>query len=135
MRKIITAGAVAAGVLLALAFLSIKILPVVMPAVAEEYYKPVFVNDETRNFFYFVHPIVLAFALSWFWNRFKGVLNGNWLMQALEMGFIYLIVATLPAMIIIYSAIDVSLITIGTWLLYGFVQGTFAGIVFARMHA
>jgi hypothetical protein len=135
MSKIITAGAVAAGVLLALAFLSIKILPVVMPAVAEEYYKPVFVNDETRNFFYFVHPIVLAFALSWFWNRFKGVLNGNWLMQALEMGFIYLIVATLPAMIIIYSAIDVSLITIGTWLLYGFIQGTFAGVVFARMHA
>jgi hypothetical protein len=135
MNKIITAGAVAAGVLLALAFLSIKILPLVMPAVAEEYYKPVFVNDETRNFFYFVHPIVLAFALSWFWNRFKGVLNGNWLMQALEMGFIYLIVATLPAMIIIYSAIDVSLLTIGSWLLYGFVQGTLAGVVFARMHA
>ncbi|MFN5135325.1 MAG: hypothetical protein ACK5DG_08400 [Chitinophagaceae bacterium] len=134
MNKILSAGAIAAAVLLALAFLSIKVLPIVMPAVAEEYYKPVFVNDETRNLFYFVHPVILAFALSWFWNRFKGVLNGNWLMQALEMGFIYLIVATLPAMIIIYSAIDVSLITIGTWLLYGFIQGTVAGVVFARMH-
>lgn len=134
MNKILSAGAIAAAVLLALAYLSIRVLPVVMPAVAEEYYKPVFVNDETRNFFYFVHPVILAFALSWFWNRFKGVLNGNWLMQALEMGFIYLIVATLPAMIIIYSAIDVSLLTIGTWLLYGFVQGTVAGVVFARMH-
>ncbi len=134
MNKILSAGAIAAAVLLALAFLSIKVLPIVMPAVAEEYYKPVFINDETRNLFYFVHPVILAFALSWFWNRFKGVLNGNWLMQALEMGFIYLIVATLPAMIIIYSAIDVSLITIGTWLLYGFIQGTVAGVVFARMH-
>lgn len=134
MNKILSAGAIAAAVLLALAFLSIKVLPIVMPAVAEEYYKPVFVNDETRNLFYFVHPVILAFALSWFWNLFKGVLNGNWLMQALEMGFIYLIVATLPAMIIIYSAIDVSLITIGTWLLYGFIQGTVAGVVFARMH-
>jgi len=135
MNKILSAGAIAAAVLLALAFLSIKVLPIVMPAVAEEYYKPVFVNDETRNLFYFVHPVILAFALSWFWNRFKGVLNGNWLLQALEMGFIYLIVATLPAMIIIYSAIDVSLLTIGTWLLYGFVQGAVAGVVFARMHA
>lgn len=135
MNKIITAGLVAAVALLALAFLSIKLLPFVMPAVAEEYYKPVFVNDETRNLFYFVHPVVLAFALSWFWNRFKGVLNGNWLLQALEMGFIYLIVATLPAMLIIYSAIDVSLTTIGTWLVYGFVQGAIAGIVFSRMHA
>jgi len=134
MNKILSAGAIAAAVLLALAFLSIKVLPIVLPAVAEEYYKPVFINDETRNLFYFVHPVILAFALSWFWNRFKGVLNGNWLMQALEMGFIYLIVATLPAMIIIYSAIDVSLITIGTWLLYGFIQGTVAGVVFARMH-
>ena len=135
MNKILSAGAIAAAVLLALAFLSIKVLPIVLPAVAEEYYKPVFVNDETRNLFYFVHPVILAFALSWFWNRFKGVLNGNWLLQALEMGFIYLIVATLPAMIIIYSAIDVSLLTIGTWLLYGFVQGAVAGVVFARMHA
>jgi len=134
MNKILSAGAIAAAVLLALAFLSIKVLPIVLPAVAEEYYKPVFINDETRNLFYFVHPVILAFALSWFWNRFKGVLNGNWLMQALEMGFIYLIVATLPAMIIIYSAIDVSLLTIGTWLLYGFVQGAVAGVVFARMH-
>lgn len=134
MNKILSAGAISAAVLLALAFLSIKVLPIVLPAVAEEYYKPVFINDETRNLFYFVHPVILAFALSWFWNRFKGVLNGNWLMQALEMGFIYLIVATLPAMIIIYSAIDVSLITIGTWLLYGFIQGTVAGVVFARMH-
>lgn len=106
-----------------------------MPALAEEYYKPVFVNDETRNLFYFLHPVVLAFALAWFWNRFKGVLNGNWLMQGLEMGFIYLIVAIVPAMLIIYSAIDVSVGTIVTWLLYGFVQGTLAGIVFARMHA
>lgn len=135
MNKILTAGAVAAVVLLALAFASIKLLPVIMPAVAEEYYKPVFVNDETRNLFYFVHPVVLAFALSWFWSRFKGVLNGNWLMQGLEMGVIYLVVATLPAMIIIFSAIDVSVTVIGTWLLYGFVQGTLAGIVFSRMHA
>ncbi len=135
MNKIITAGLVAAAVLLALAFASIKLLPLIMPAVAEEYYKPVFVNDETRNLFYFVHPVVLAFALSWFWSRFKGVLNGNWLMQGLEMGLIYLIVATLPAMIIIFSAIDVSISVIGTWLLYGFVQGTLAGIVFSRMHA
>ncbi|MBX9785283.1 MAG: hypothetical protein K2X48_18515 [Chitinophagaceae bacterium] len=135
MNKIITSGLVAAALLLALAFASLKLLPLVMPALAEEYYKPVFVNDETRNLFYFLHPVVLAFALAWFWNRFKGVLNGNWLMQGLEMGFIYLIVAIVPAMLIIYSAIDVSVGTIVTWLLYGFVQGTLAGIVFARMHA
>jgi hypothetical protein len=134
MNKIISSGFIAAAVLLAFAFLSIKLLPFVMPAVAEEYYNPVFINDETRNLFYFVHPVILAFGLAWFWNRFKGTLTGNWLIKGLEMGFIYLIVATLPAMIIIYSAIDVSITVVFTWLLYGFVQGTLAGIVFSRMH-
>lgn len=125
---------VAAFILLLLAYISIELLPLILPALAEEYYNPVFVNDATRNFFYFVHPAVLAFALAWFWNRFKDLFNGNWLMQGLEMGFIYLIIAILPSMIIIYSAIDVTLVTVLTWLLYGFVQGTTAGIVFARMH-
>jgi hypothetical protein len=133
MNKIIRSGIVAAIILLLLAYASIQLLPLILPALAEEYYNPVFVNNATRNFFYFVHPVVLAFALAWFWNRFKGLLNGNWLMQGLEMGLIYLVVAILPSMIIIYSAIDVTLVTVLTWLFYGFVQGAVAGIVFARM--
>ncbi|MBS4066477.1 MAG: hypothetical protein KGZ74_18090 [Chitinophagaceae bacterium] len=134
MNKIIRSGIVAAFILLLLAYASIELLPLILPALAEEYYNPVFVNDTIRNLFYFVHPVVLAFALAWFWNRFKGLLNGNWLIQGLEMGLIYLIVAILPSMIIIYSAIDVTLVTVLTWLFYGFVQGTIAGFVFARMH-
>ncbi|HEX4957617.1 MAG TPA: hypothetical protein VFV46_05515 [Lacibacter sp.] len=134
MNKIIRSGIVAAFVLLLLAYASIQLLPLILPAAAEEYYNPVFVNDSTRNLFYFVHPVVLALALAWFWNRFKGLFKGNWLMQGVELGFIYLIVAILPSMIIIYSAIDVSLVTVLTWLLYGFVQGTFAGIIFSRMN-
>jgi hypothetical protein len=134
MNKIISSGLAASVVLLVLAFLSIKVLPFLLPSLAEEYYKPVFINEEYRNYFYFVHPVVLAFALAWFWNRFKGVLNGNWFMKGLEIGFIYLIVATLPSMIMIYSAIDVSIGTIISWLIYGFLQGALAGIVFARMH-
>lgn len=134
MNKIIKSGVATALILILFAYASIKLLPLILPALAEEYYNPVFINDANRNFFYFVHPVVLAFALAWFWNRFKDVFNGNWLIQGLEMGFIYLIVAILPSMIIIYSAIDVTFVTVLTWLLYGFVQGTIAGVVFARMH-
>jgi hypothetical protein len=47
---------------------------------------------------------------------------------------VYLIIATLPIMVLLFSAIDVSLTVIGTWLLYGFLQGTIAGLIFARMH-
>jgi hypothetical protein len=99
-----------------LAFLSLKLLPVLLSAVAEEYYEPVFVTDATRNIFYYVHPVVIvvAFALALFGNGFKSVLNGNWFTQRVEMGLIYLIMPTLPAILIIYSAIDVPVTTIST---------------------
>jgi hypothetical protein len=37
-------------------------------------------------------------------------------------------------MVLIFSAIDVSLAVIGSWVLYGFLQGTIAGLIFARLH-
>lgn len=134
MNKILTSGLVAALLLLAFAYLSLMLMPILLPYLAEEYYKPVFVNDETRNLLYFVHPVVLAFALAWFWNRFKDVFVGNLFFRGLEFGFVYAIIATIPIMVLIFSAIDVSLGVIGSWILYGFLQGTIAGLVFARLH-
>jgi uncharacterized membrane protein len=135
MKKIISSGFVASVVLLAFAFLCLLVMPILLPKVAEEYYNPAFVNDEARNFLYYIHPVVLAFGLAWFWNRFKSLLKGNALMQGIEMALIYVAIATVPSLLITYSAIDVSLLTIGSWLLYGFLQALIAGIIFSRMHA
>jgi hypothetical protein len=134
MKKIISSGFTASAALLLFALLCLLLLPRVLPSVAEEYYNPAFVNDNTRNAFYYVQPVALAFALAWFWNRFKDLFNGNWLFRGIEMGFVYLVIATLPGMILIFSAMDVSLTVIGTWLLYGFLQATIAGLIFAKMH-
>ncbi|TWI83785.1 hypothetical protein IQ13_1900 [Lacibacter cauensis] len=134
MKKIISSGLVASVALLAYAYICILIMPVLLPKVAEEYYNPSFVNDESRNMLYYVHPIVLAFGLAWFWNRFKKLLKGNALVQGIEMALIYAAIATLPSLLILYSAINVSLLTVGSWLLYGFFQALIAGIIFSRMH-
>jgi len=135
MKKIISSGFVVSLVLLAFAYLCLLVMPILLPKVAEEYYNPAFVNDESRNLLYYVHPIVLAFGLAWFWNRFKSLLKGNALMQGIEMALIYVAIATIPSLLITYSAIDVSLLTISSWLLYGFLQAIIAGIIFSRMHA
>ncbi len=135
MKKIISSGFVVSLVLLAFAYLCLLVMPILLPKVAEEYYNPAFINDESRNLLYYVHPVVLAFGLAWFWNRFKSLLKGNALMQGIEMALIYVAIATVPSLLITYSAIDVSLITIGSWLLYGFFQALIAGIIFSRMHA
>ena len=135
MKKIISSGFVASIVLLLFAYLCLLVMPILLPKVAEEYYNPAFVNDESRNLLYYVHPVFLAFGLAWFWNRFKTLLKGNALMQGIEMALIYVAIATVPSLLITFSAIDVSLITIGSWLLYGFFQALIAGIIFSRMHA
>ena len=115
-------------------FSGVLVMPILLPKVAEEYYNPSFVSDESRNLLYYVHPVLLAFGLAWFWNRFKTLLKGNALMQGVEMALIYVVIATVPSLLITYSAINVTLLTIGTWLLYGFFQALIAGIVFSRMH-
>ena len=135
MKKFISSGFVSSLVLLAFAYLCLLVMPILLPQVAEEYYSPAFINDESRNFLYYVHPVVLAFGLAWFWNRFKSLLKGNALMQGIEMALIYVAIATIPSLLITFSAIDVSLLTITTWLMYGFFQALIAGIIFSRMHA
>lgn len=133
MKKILTSGLVVSAVLLAFAYASLLLLPKLFPRVAEEYYNPAFVNDASRNFLYYVHAVVLAFALSWFWNRFKTVLTGNSLMRGIELALVYFVIATFPAMLMLYSTIDVSLLAISTFLLYGFAQALMAGVIFSKM--
>ncbi len=134
MKKIITSGLVASAALLLFAYIALLVMPILLPKVAEEYYNPAFVNDEARNFLYYIHPVILGFGLAWFWNRFKSLLKGNAFMQGIEMAIIYVLIATIPSLLITYSAIDVSLMTIWSWVLYGFFQALIAGVIFSRMH-
>lgn len=133
MKKHLIAAAISSIALLVFAFLCLFIMPKLPESMLEDYFKPAFVNDESRNLFYFVQPVVLAFALSWFWTRFKDSFAGNWMLKGLELGVVYALIASLPAMILLFSAIDVSMATIGTWLLYSFAQATIAGEISARI--
>jgi hypothetical protein len=83
---------------------------------------------------YFVHPLVLSIALKWFWERYKGIFHGNVFIKALEVALVYGVVALIPVLWLTFSAIDVSIQMILTWLLYGFLQSFAAGIVFAKLN-
>jgi hypothetical protein len=61
-------------------------------------------------------------------------LKGNFLLRALEFGFVYAVVGLLPIMWITYSAMDVTIAMVFSWLLYGLFQATVAGIVFAKVN-
>lgn len=104
-----------------------------IPDFFDGYISPVFNSDDSRNFFFYLHPFVLSFALAFFWGRFKQMLRGNDLMRGLEFGLLYALIALVPVMWITYSAVDVSLSMVMTWLLYGTVQACVAGLIFTRL--
>lgn len=130
--KEILKNTVLAGILIFLVsygglFVAIRI----SPSFFTDYINPIFNSDGSRDLYFYLHPFVLALSLSVFWNRFRKMFGGNKIKIGIEFGMVYAFVALLPVMWITYSAMDVTLQMIGSWLMYGLLQACIAGIVFA----
>jgi hypothetical protein len=134
MKKIIASALVAGVILLILSILGLYITIWFFPGLAEQYFDPAFDTQSSRVMIYFLHPFVISLALSWFWSRVKGVLKGSFITRGIEFGGIYALVATLPMMWLIYSAMNVSLEMVATWFVLAVVQGLIAGLVFEKMN-
>ena len=134
MKKIILSGLVAGVVLLILSIAGLYATIWFFPGVATQYYDPAFDTQAGRGMIYYAHPFVIALALSWFWDRFRGVLTGGFLTKGMEFGLVYALIALFPVMWLIYSAMNVSLAMVGTWWVFGLFQGMFAGLVFEKLN-
>lgn len=136
MKKIFLSGLVA-GIILSIVsygglYLSVRFLPnLFIDAYANN---PLINSDGIKDVLFFSHAFVLCFALSWFWERFKGFLKGTSFLRSLKFGGIYAFIGLLPVMWITYSAMDVTVTMVFSWLLYGFFQAIIAGIVFVKMN-
>lgn len=133
MKNFLIKGIVAGTVLLAFSYISLYLLVFFFPQLAESYYDPIFNFDEGKSVLYFAHPFVLSFVLAWFWKRFKSLFHGPFWWRGIEMGLVYGLIATLPAMWIVFSAMAVPFSMIITWLLYGVFQAVVVGIIFAKI--
>jgi hypothetical protein len=129
----IVQGIVGGLVLLLFSFLSIKLLVAFAPHLAEQYYDPMFSMEGNKTIIFFMHPFVVSFALAWFWRRFKGQLTGPAWWRGLELGIAYALVAMLPSMWMTFSALAISFQMVATWLVYGLLQGTILGLLYAKM--
>lgn len=123
-------GLVLLIVSLVLLYASIRLFPVL----AEEYYNPVFRSGGSRDGLFYIHPFIVGMALSWFWDRFKAQFAGPGWLKGLEIGLVYGMVAMVPTMWMTFSAIDVSLLMVLTWLTYGVIQAMVAGLILARLN-
>lgn len=134
MKKVITSGLVAGIILLAVSILGLYATIWLFPHMAMQYFNPEFGEQSNRFMFYFIHPFIIAMVLSWFWNRFKGLHTGSFLIRGIRFGFLYALIAVLPNMWLIYSTMNVSLLMVTTWFIFGLIQGVIAGFIFERMN-
>lgn len=104
------------------------------PAVTQEYLSSVFRTAGKTDWMYYGHPFVVSIALKWFWERYKAICKGSLILRALEVALVYGIVALVPVLWLTFSAIDVSLSMVVTWLIYGLVQAFTAGLIFAKLN-
>jgi hypothetical protein len=101
---------------------------------AVQYFDPTFDTQSERAILYFIHPFIAGLVLAWFWDRCKGMFNGSFLGRGVEFGVLYWLVAVFPMMWLIYSAINVSLLLVASWLLFGLIQGIVAGLLLEKMN-
>jgi hypothetical protein len=134
-KKIIFSGLATGIVLLLLSVIGLYGTVWLFPGLAVQYFDPTFDSQSERAVFYFTHPFVAGLALAWFWDRCKDLFTGSFLGRAIEFGLLYWLVAVFPMMWLIYSAINVSLALVGSWLVLGLLQGMAAGLLLEKMNA
>ena len=101
---------------------------------AAQYYDPAFDTQAGQVHDLLCSSLCHRLALSWFWDRFKGVLTGSFLTKGIEFGFVYALIAIFPVMWLIYSAMNVSLAHGSHLVVFGLLQGLVAGLVFEKLN-
>ncbi len=134
MKKIIIPGIVAGFALLILSVAGLYATLWLLPSIAMQYFDPAFDMQSSRVMIYYLHPFVIAMALSFFWGRFKPVLTGSFLTRGIEFGLIYAMVAVFPMMWLIYGAMSVSIEMLATWFILAVMQGLVAGLIFEKLN-
>lgn len=135
MKKIIISGLVAGTILFILSYGGLFLSVTFFPELFIAYNNPLFNSDGSRDLLFYLHAFIFSFALSWFWDRFKSLFHGHFIIRGLEFGAVYALVALLPVMWITFSSLDITFFVVCSWFLYGLVQATIAGIIFAKINS
>ncbi|MEO6520817.1 MAG: hypothetical protein ABIN91_04005 [Mucilaginibacter sp.] len=134
MKKIIINGILVGLILFIVSYGGLYITVRFFPQLFVQYNNPLFKSDGSRDILFYLHAFVISLSLSWFWERFKSLFHGPFLLRGIEFGLVYALVALLPVMWITFSSLDISVTTVASWFIYGLLQAIIAGIAFARIN-
>lgn len=134
MKNIIKPALIAGVILFIVSYGGLYLAIQFMPFLFIKYINPMFTSDSGRDILFYSHAFIVSFALSWFWDRFKTLFRGHYVVRGLEFGLVYGVVSLVPVMWITFSSLDVTFVMVLSWFIYGLCQAMAAGIVFARMN-
>ncbi|QKJ32960.1 hypothetical protein HQ865_25480 [Mucilaginibacter mali] len=134
MKKTLLSGLIAGCILFVVSYGSLYLAVKYFPSLFTDYFNPLFNSDGSRDVLFYLHAFVFSFALSWFWDRFKGMFRGYFILRGVEFGLVYAFIALLPVMWISFSALDITVAMVTSWFFYGLVQASLAGMVFAKIN-
>ena len=135
MKKILLPGLLA-GVVTLVASMALSFLFMKFPSVAADYANTNLIRpwkDPLMSLF-LVYPFVLGIILAWAWNRSKSLFQGTTVSRGIKFGLSIWLIASVPGMLISYSCFPLSLLTIISWLTDGLVNGSIAGMIFAKLN-
>lgn len=134
MKKILLSGLMGGLALLILSISGLYILLWLLPDMAMEYFGPAFISTPNRSILYYIHPFIISTGLSWLWHQTGNVFKGRPIIASLKFGIAYMSIATLPYMLLVYSAINISLPVMCTWLAFGFIEAVVAATIFNTLN-
>lgn len=134
MKKVIIPGLITGVVLFIISYGGLYLSVQFFPSLFTDYNNPLFSSDGERDVLFYMHAFIISFALSWFWAKFKNIFHGPLIIKALHFGLVYALIALLPVMWITFSAMDITVPMVTSWLFYGFVQAVIAGTILAKLN-
>lgn len=134
MKQVLSSGIIAGVILFIISYGALFLAIRFFPQLFVDYINPLFNSDGSRDILFYLHAFIISMALSWFWERFKELFKGPFILRGLEFGFVYAMVSLLPVMWITFSAMDITVSMVASWFFYGFIQAVVAGVVFAKIN-
>ena len=134
MKKVLKAGLISGVILFVVSYGGLYLTIKFFPNFFVEYNNPLFNSDGSRDTLFYLHAFIISLALSWFWERFKTLFQGPAILRGIEFGSVYALVALLPVMWITFSSLDITMLMVVSWFLYGLFQAVLAGIIFAKIN-
>ncbi len=136
MKKILLPGIISAIAVFAISMLVGYLSNFIFPGLKGEYENACMFRswNDPLMMAYFAYPLILAFILSFIWDKVKTVFTGSYINNVLNFTFLYWLATSLPGMFMSLSSFKISIIMVLSWTISGFLQILVASLITIKMN-